>query len=133
MIRKTGKVILVISAGVAGFLLGTSLILLASAAWGASQVIYPTYPTGETGFSSGAALHLVCGRFVATQGKSGATKLSANVKTGYGGSELAAFALFPDDDVLPPLLGASGVNVTLAGTKVVTGLGPANFTPGVTY
>ncbi len=109
------------------------VLLVARAAFGAAPTIYPIYPTSETGFTSGAALHLACGRFVAVSARTGATKLAVNIKTGYGGGVLGGWALYPDDDALPPLASVGAVDVSLAGIKTATGLTPFSTSGGTTY
>src|SRR5437762_12516993 len=109
------------------------MLLIARVAFGAAPTIYPIYPSSETGATSGTALHLACGRFVAATARTGATKLAVNIRTGYGGGVLGGWALYPDDDALPPLAKAGAVDVSLAGVKTVTGLTPFATSGGNTY
>lgn len=99
----------------------------------AQQAIAPIYPTGEAQETIGTALHMACGRFVMVNSISNATKLAANVTTGYGGSNKFGAALYPDLDNGPKQLTIDSAAAASPGVKFQTGQTPASFTGGVTY
>ena len=109
------------------------LVLLLATPAMAQQIIAPVYPTGEAQETIGTALHMACGRFVMVNSITSATKLAANVTTGYGGSNKAGFALYPDLDGGPKLLTIDSAAASSPGIKTQTGQTPASFTGGVTY
>ena len=108
------------------------VLLLVTSAW-AEHVIAPVYPTGEAQETIGTALRMACGRFVMVNSINNATKLAANVTTGYGGSNKFGAAIYPDLNNGVKQLTIDSAAAASPGIKTQTGQTPASFTGGVTY
>jgi len=109
------------------------LLVLATLARAAPFVIVPSYPTGEASFGASPALTMICGRFVMPMTIIGATKLAANVTTGYGVGKKVGMAIYPDNDGASAVASAGNIAADVAQIVTATGLTAFDLTGGVTY